>query len=93
MLPEATQLSRCSAEGAGRTACTISSALACFCRFTTGVLIGPSAKGGRLGVGHMRDDLRIARMLQRTRPVQSFISVSTRAEFFFQAQVLFAGFR
>jgi hypothetical protein len=39
------------------------------------------------------DDLRIARLLRGTRPVQVFLTVRKRPEFFFQAQVLFAGLR
>jgi hypothetical protein len=39
------------------------------------------------------EDLRIARMLRGTRPVQVFLTVRKRPEFFFQAEVLFAGLR
>jgi hypothetical protein len=38
-------------------------------------------------------DLRIARMLRGTRPVQAFLALRKRPEFLFPAQVLFAGFR
>jgi hypothetical protein len=38
------------------------------------------------------DDLRIARMLQGTRPVQAFLTVRKRPKCVFQAQMLIAGF-